>query len=185
MFGEILWALWFFLPAGLANVAPILANKVPYLNQFSIPMDFGKEFRGKRILGDHKTWRGIFSGMVLGALFGVLQIIIVRNFDLYFLSAVNFDYDSSKTILLGLLLGLGALLGDATKSFFKRQLNIKSGDSWFPFDQIDYIVGGCLFASTLVVLNPKDYLNILIVWFGLHLLFSYIGFLLKLKDKPI
>ena len=38
----ILFALWFFLPAGLANSSPVFANKIP-------KKDWGKNLRGKII----------------------------------------------------------------------------------------------------------------------------------------
>jgi hypothetical protein len=55
---DILFALWFFLPAGLANAAPVFANKIPGSEWLAVPIDGGKHFRGKRITGNHKTIRG-------------------------------------------------------------------------------------------------------------------------------
>ena len=48
---NILFALWFFLPAGIANVAPIFAAKWRLLESLNKPLDFGQTFRGKRIFG--------------------------------------------------------------------------------------------------------------------------------------
>lgn len=182
---DVLWSLWFFLPAGLANVAPIIASKLPGLSKYDTPMDFGRSYRGKRVLGDHKTWRGILSGIAIGGLVGYIQYLIANNYSVNFLDESPFNYASSQAVLLGVLLGLGALLGDALKSFFKRQIGVKSGYSWFPFDQLDYIVGGCLFAATIVVLDISQYSLIFVIWFSLHLISSYCGYLMKLKDKPI
>jgi hypothetical protein len=39
-----MFALWFFLPAGVANAAPVFANKIPVLNRWKTPMDFGKSY---------------------------------------------------------------------------------------------------------------------------------------------
>jgi CDP-2,3-bis-(O-geranylgeranyl)-sn-glycerol synthase len=83
------------------------------------------------------------------------------------------------------LLSFGALFGDMVKSFFKRQLGVASGKSWFPFDQIDYIVGGLAFSAIVVRLEATQYISVLVVWFALHLISSYIGYLLKLKKDPI
>ena len=42
---------------------------------------------------------------------------------------------------IGLLLGSGALIGDAVKSFFKRKEGIKPGNRFIPWDQLDYSIG--------------------------------------------
>lgn len=155
-------------------MAPVLANKAPFLNQWTTPLDFGKSYRGKRIFGTNKTWRGLFSGAVLGSVIGLL---IFPHIDLYL--------DRGNYLLLGAAIALGALVGDAIESFFKRQVGIASGHSWFPFDQTDYIIGGILFSLPFVRLEIASYITIFAVFFGLHLLVSYIGFRIGLKSKPI
>ena len=62
-------AFWFFLPAGIANMSPVLASRISWLKSWDTPLDFGKSFRGKPIFGKNKTWRGI--------VFGTLSAIIV------------------------------------------------------------------------------------------------------------
>ena len=62
MFKDILFALWFFLPAGLANAAPVFASRIPKSEKLALPLDFGKSFRGKRIFGENKTFRGLLAG---------------------------------------------------------------------------------------------------------------------------
>lgn len=179
----VLFALWFFLPAGMANMAPIFANKIPGLNQWNTPMDFGKSLRGKRIFGDNKTWRGLFSGALVGGLTGLL-VHALRPGVIEQFRVVSF-IPAMDAFVIGLLLGVGALVGDAVESFFKRQLDIKPGHSWFPFDQTDYIIGGLLLSAIVVHLPWFYYPIILVIWFGVHLIFTYIGYLLKLRDRPI
>jgi CDP-2,3-bis-(O-geranylgeranyl)-sn-glycerol synthase len=177
-----LWfALWFFLPAGIANVTPIFAAKTPGLKRLSAPIDFGKHFRGKRILGNHKTWRGLITGITMAVLVAGLEGLIYRHIN----NQQICDMIYPPGLKLGFLLGLGALLGDMAKSLFKRQFNVKPGRSWFPFDQLDYIAGGLLFSAIIVRLTLLQYAWIIAVWFGMHLVSSYIGYRLKLKDAPI
>lgn len=185
MINDILFSLWFFIPAGIANSTPIIAAHIPGLNKLNAPMDFGKKFHKKRIFGEHKTWRGLISGMLMGLLVIWLQVVLfdhyawIRNF------CNPVFYGGASIVWLGLLLGFGALLGDALESFFKRQYNLPAGDTWFPFDQLDYVVGGLILATVFVRLPLIDYLLILVIWFAMHVLFSYLGYLLKLKDKPL
>lgn len=147
-------------------------------------MDFGRTYRGRRVFGSHKTWRGIVVGILIAIFIVWLQQQIANSYQLAFLEGRN-DYLSGSAAILGFLFGFGALMGDALKSFAKRQLNINPGKPWFPFDQLDYIVGGCLATSIVTRLMPVEYLSILVVWFVVHLVFSYIGYILKLKATPI
>lgn len=183
MINTIVIALWFFAPAGFANAAPVLANKIPLINKWYTPMDFGKSYRGKRVLGDNKTWRGFCFGVLIATLTYFLQRYLYVQID-FIRDFISIDY-STASIWLGFLLGVGALLGDAIESFIKRQFNVPSGEAWFPFDQIDYIIGGILLSSLIIALKPIQNITILMVWFGLHLVSSYVGYLLGLKDKPI
>lgn len=181
----ILFAIWFFLPAGAANAAPIIATKLPYLNKLSLPLDFGKEFNGIRVLGPNKTWRGLVTGIFAAACVVYAQQVITQNNSLDFIPENGQDYLFLSPFLLGFLFGFGALAGDSVESFFKRQKRIAAGKAWFPFDQIDYIIGGCLASALVVRLGAVDYAAIFAFWFLMHLLFSYVGYHLNLKKSPI
>jgi CDP-2,3-bis-(O-geranylgeranyl)-sn-glycerol synthase len=110
-----------------------------------MPIDGGRTFRGKRIFGDHKTVRGLMAGTLFGFLTTALQMFLFNNFSFFESVSGSVDYSSPTVLLMGAALGFGALAGDAIKSFFKRQFSVPSGQSWFPFDQIDYIIGAILF----------------------------------------
>ena len=170
-------AIWLFLPAGIANMAPVLINKVPLINRWNTPMDFGAKWRGVRIFGPHKTWRGLVSGVVFASGFAAAQYATFGS-----LAA-----SLSEAMILGALLGFGALLGDAVASFFKRQRGIPSGKPWIPFDQTDYIIGGLVLGYPLLadILSPAFVLIILVAYTGLHFLVSYIGYQLGLKPRPV
>ena len=181
----ILFALWFFWPAGLANSAPVFANKIPILKRLGMPIDGGKSFRGKRIFGDHKTVRGFVAGVIVAVLVAGLQMLLYANIEWIRTISGSVDYSSPIVLLMGASMGFGALAGDAIKSFFKRQMSVPSGKSWFPFDQIDYIIGGLLLSVPFVDLKISEYIIISIVWFVIHPIATFIGWLLKLKDSPI
>lgn len=190
---NILFALWFFLPAGVANMTPILVAKLPVLKNWNTPIDLGKSWRGTRIFGDHKTWRGLVCGVIAGiAVVAVQSMIWSQSWwsESQWLQAVlppNADYlgHGQTALAVGVALGMGALLGDAIKSFFKRRSGVPSGKSWFPFDQLDYVVGGLLLSAPFAALAVKQYVWIVVTWFGMHLLFSYLGYRLHLKKDPI
>lgn len=102
--------------AMIANSIPVLARKISFLNY---PIH-------EKVLGSHKTWRGIF--------FGLLWVLIYA-YMLWWLSFLFFGFFS----------WLWALMGDCFKSYLKRKNNIMSGASWYPWDQIDYIIGMVIF----------------------------------------
>lgn len=188
---EFWFAILFFLPAGLANASPPIGNKIPYLNRFKTPMDFGKSWHDERIFGQNKSWRGLLFGTLVAAISGYFVGVFFGEEMIAFHPSItsNSWLESTSPELffssLGALLGFGALIGDAVESFFKRRSGVSPGESWFPFDQIDYIVGALIAITPIVILSWRQYLIILILWFALHMVFSYVGYLLKLKDKPI
>jgi CDP-2,3-bis-(O-geranylgeranyl)-sn-glycerol synthase len=135
--------------------------------------------------GDNKTWRGVICGMIVGTLALWFQVALFKHSAWIVSVSRPLDYSSLPVLRLGLLMSFGALAGDASKSFFKRQLVVPSGHSWFPYDQLDYIIGGLLFSAMIVRLSFASYVWVVADYFVLHLIFSYIGYLLKLKDRPI
>ncbi len=169
-----LFAILFFLPAGVANVAPILANKIPLLNRWKTPIDMGKKVRGKRMLGPNKSWRGLVTGVAAG---GALGLVLYP-----FLSQAGSPLEH---FIIGATIGFGALLGDAVESFFKRQRGIKSGNSWLLFDQLDYVIGSMLFGLVYIRLDFRAYLAVIGFYLVGHFVMTYLGYRLHLKDKPI
>jgi CDP-2,3-bis-(O-geranylgeranyl)-sn-glycerol synthase len=180
----ILAALWFFLPAGLANGLPVLVKKLPYVRSWNTPLDFGKKVSGQPLFGPNKTWRGLFTGIIVATLVIGLQKFLTQHLS-WFADISWIDYRPVSVWLLGPLFGAGALLGDAVESFFKRRRGTAPGQPWFPYDQIDYIIGGCLFSLAVVQLPLAYYIWILAVWLGMHMLFVYIFYLIGVRDKPI
>lgn len=183
---NIFFALWFLFPAAASNVAPIISAHIPFLKKYDAPIDGGRKFRGHALLGSHKTWRGIISGIIVSTIFLFVQQILVSHFQwAYDLTIPYVDYSTLPLFLLGPLFAIGALGGDALESFFKRQINIESGGSWLFFDQIDYVVGALLISLPFVILPAIEYVWLLLIWFGLHFIASYVGWLVGLKERPI
>lgn len=185
MFKDLFFALWFFLPAAIANMMPIFASRWKFIRTYDYPMDFGKTFRGKRIFGAHKTIRGLIVGIIFATLVLWLQQLAVRYIGFVAELTDQVDYTTLPVLILGPLFGLGALLGDAIESFFKRQVGIKPGDGWFPFDQTDYIIGGAIATMPFVQLSLLQYAWLIILWLAIHVVSTFIGYKLGLKDKPI
>src|SRR3989344_1839790 len=105
-------ALWFFLPILAANQCPGLAAYL-HLPDAHAPII-------RRWLGENKTIAAYYAAPLgsLGAIYAQQQMTEWSHaFGL-------FDYNRSDLWLVGLLLGLGAVLGDHIKSFIKRRVGI-------------------------------------------------------------
>lgn len=176
----LLSVLWFFVPAYLANMAPVFASRFAWWEFLNTPVDFAYKYKGEFLFGSHKTWRGFAVG-ILWATFGVIFQYLMyeqRGF-LYSISLI--DYSAHSLLLLGFLFGFGALFGDLMKSFFKRRMKIGSGKKFIPFDQLDYTIGTLLFLSPVIFPGWAFVATALLLNFLLHILANGIGFVLKIK----
>ncbi len=179
IFDILIQALYFFVPAYFGNVAPTLVKKIPFLNQ---AVDMGKTFRGKRIFGKNKTFRGLFFASLIGVLSFLLQRWLYQF--AWFAKISLFDY-TQMTIWLGFILGFGAIFGDLIESFLKRQIGIPSGKPWIPFDQLDFTVVALLLSSIIYLLEFKYIIALLLFTPILHLATHYTGYLLKINKEKI
>lgn len=164
--------LWVILPAWMANSWAINVKGLPLLKNFSTPIDFGYKVNGKRILGDGKTWRGLFGGVSAAVFTSYIQMQF---------QPVGMP---QMTLTLGFLLGFGAVLGDMVESFIKRRSNLERGHPLFLMDHLDYIFGA-FFMAWLVL--PVDLGYLLIASFltvPVHFIANIIAWKFKLKKNP-
>ncbi len=171
----ILECFLFLLPAAIANMAPVIVKSLPICNW---AVDFGLSFRGQRVFGANKTYRGF----LFGVLAAVLTIYLQQKFNLTSQLMLPLA-DTANWLVLGLLLGFGALFGDLVKSFFKRQKGIAAGKSWWFFDQVDWIIGAFVFGAFHIDLGWQQFFVSLTMFGGLHVMVNYLGYVLKLKTN--
>jgi len=165
------------LPAYLANTAPVFATKI-FGKKFNWPLDFNLRIKGKELLGKNKTWRGLVAAIFVGLIVVYLQEYLY-NFN-FFKSLSLLDYSQIDLVLYGFIFGFGVILGDAAKSYVKRQMAIKPGEKWFPYDQLDFL--GALVLLSLVYQPPiLVFFIILILSPLLPLLANWLGYKLKIK----
>lgn len=131
---------YLILPAVAANAAPVIANQL--LPSWNRPVDFNAKFRGKPLLGRNKTWRGILAS------FAAIMIVVVIQrllYDIQFFSDISFfSYSSTQILLMAIVVGAGVVAGDLVNSFVKRRLGISPGGGFFPWDQLDAVIGGMI-----------------------------------------
>ncbi len=178
----LLQSFYLLLPAYFANMAPVIFRKVNFLN---LPVDFnyciGKnnlkskeknKAKRNRIFGEHKTWRGLFFATVFGIVIAFIQYLIQ---DSPLISAIKlFPYNN--WLLIGFLLGFGAIFGDLVKSFFKRRLHIDNGKPLYFFDQIDYVAGSYLFLAAYYVVSLEILIVSVVMSFVLTVIVNHLSF---------
>jgi CDP-2,3-bis-(O-geranylgeranyl)-sn-glycerol synthase len=128
-------------------------------------LDGGKSFLdGQRILGAHKTFRGLFAGIIAGSLVGLAE------------SPVD-----NRLLLGGFMIALGTVFGDLLGAFFKRRIRIKPGDPLPIVDQLDFVFGGLLLGQVFFPMNLLSILIVILVTPPIHLGTNYGAFKLGLK----
>ncbi len=178
--------LWLMVPALIPNAAAVLLGG-------GTPLDLGRTWKGKRILGDGKTWRGFFGGALTGVAIGLLQIAAA--------SKVNLDYQQifgfgswPASLYAVLALGFGSMIGDSAGSFFKRRLGVERGAKAPVLDQYNFVLGAIVL---VLIVRPGWFFDhyiqgngllglllLLIVVPLLHRGINIIGYKLGKKNVP-
>lgn len=165
---------YIYLPAMVANMAPVLVNKMNVLNWLNKPLDFGIIWNGNRLLGAHKTMRGVVVGTVCAGFIASLQALLFSHLPYI---------DALTSFGIGSAIGAGALAGDAIKSFCKRRLQILPGTVWAPFDQIDFVLGATVIALLFVQIPIHvAVFAIVVIGFASYVV-SYVGVALHIKQS--
>jgi len=156
--GIFLDALLFIGPSYVANAAPLLLGG-------GTPLDGGRNFLdGERILGAHKTVRGLFAGIIAGSAIGLAE------------SPVD-----GRLLLGGFMIALGTVLGDLVGAFLKRRIRIKPGGPLPIVDQLDFVLGGLLLGNLVFPLSLLSILVVVLVTPPIHLGTNYGAYLLGIK----
>jgi CDP-2,3-bis-(O-geranylgeranyl)-sn-glycerol synthase len=170
------------------------ANPAAQLTGGGTPLDFGAHARdGERLLGPGKTWRGLVGGVLGGMLVGGLQIAAAAAADN---PAVipTFNPSGGKagaaSLAVIFALALGALIGDAVKSYAKRRLRRPRGAKLPLADQYDFVLGAWVLTAALYPawFQANFTLGALVViavlTFFLHRAVSVLGHRMGLKAEP-
>ena len=171
-------AIWVMLPAYVPNNAAVLAGG-------GRPIDGGRTWDDRRILGNGKTWRGTIVGTLVGAilayLLNVLQPLAVDALGIGF-----------PTFPLAVMISLpfGAMLGDIAASFIKRRTGRDRGAVFPGLDQLDFAV---MALALTVVVAPSWFFGVftvallvvvLVVTPILHVVTNVLAYLFGFKHEP-
>lgn len=186
LLSQLLWLAAPVLLCGLLHLAVLKHDWLPALRR--APLDFGLTWRGHRLFGANKTWRGAVV-MIGGCAVAALLVDALDEHWLHCPEAI--PYAAQHPARWGALLGLGYILGELPNSFLKRQFDIAPGAAgsgvigrvfWF-VDQLDSLAG--ILLCVLPVWQP----TLAIVATGifamlvLHPLSAWVMVLAGLKDR--
>ncbi|WP_277553696.1 CDP-2,3-bis-(O-geranylgeranyl)-sn-glycerol synthase [Halobaculum limi] len=174
-------ALWAMLPAYVPNNAAVLAGG-------GAPIDGGRTWGGRRVLGDGKTWRGTAVGTAAGVALA------------FVLNAVNAFVADTAGLAAGALpvfpplaafgLAFGAMLGDIGASFVKRRSGRERGAAFPGLDQLDFVAGALAVALvlapawTLATFTLERLVVVLVATPVLHVVTNVGAYVIGVKNEP-
>jgi len=157
----------------------------------AVPLDGGLTLRGRRLLGDNKTVRGLVAIIpAAGAAFAGLAWVLGTGRGAP--PAGLWDLGVEGYGLLGLAAGVGFMAGELPNSLLKRQLDIPPGGvprGGLPrliclvLDRVDSIIGMLVTVSLLVPTPWEVWLYVLAVGPAIHLGFSALLFAVGVKAR--
>lgn len=163
MFAEtdILFAVYIAIPAYVANAFPTLFRGGP-------PIDHGRQFiDGNRVFGANKTLRGFGFGLFCGLLAALAESLFLDR----------------SLLLLGVLVSLGALLGDMLGAFIKRRLGLEPGAPSPVLDQLDFIFGALLLSYPIHQSSLGTIVILVVFTPPMHLLANFVAYHLGVKKS--
>ncbi|SNZ12165.1 CDP-2,3-bis-(O-geranylgeranyl)-sn-glycerol synthase [Natronoarchaeum philippinense] len=171
-------AVWAMLPAYVPNNAAVLAGG-------GAPIDGGRTWGGRRVLGDGKTWRGTAVGTLVGvALAALLNALAPGAEDALGIGVPTFP----AAVMVSL--AFGAMLGDILASFLKRRTGRERGAAFPGVDQLDFVIVSLGLTAIVAfdwftdVFTLPVLAVVVVLTPALHLLTNGIAYALGLKDEP-
>jgi len=167
---DFLMGLAYIFPAYVANATPVVAVK---LLGKAHALDLGLSFvDGRRILGDGKTFEGLFSGIIMGTLTGMIMMFFLPTLFRGFYEV--------------LVMSLGALAGDILGAFVKRRIGLKQGAPAPVLDQLSFLVVSLLLVHILYRLPSWLSMHTIALLLGftflMHIGTNAFAYMLRLKD---
>lgn len=173
--------IYFFLPAYAANAAPpLVANQSKLFLSLAKPIDANKKLFGLPILGNHKTWRGLLVEIIVGTGYFQIFFLIHEYFNLGLYQIIGFNPYLLNALFVGLIMSIGAVLGDLCFAFIKRRLHLKPGQAFIPFDQINYCIGCFFVLQPIYHFNSLFWITLIPLTFFIHIIFNRVGYNLGL-----
>jgi hypothetical protein len=185
---EFLILAYLFLPLLVGLALHGFCIKYDVMAFLCRPIDRERSFRGKRIFGENKTWRGVvIVGLGTAVGFGLQSLVLHRSASIR--SVELFDYAFFKSVAVGLAVGVAAMLSELPNSFIKRRFEIAPGSvakGWkraifYVYDQIDFLLGAWMVLAIVVPVTVERALLSAGLLLVAHQLMSSAGYALGMR----
>jgi len=181
-------ARWVVLPVFGAHLAHAPVLRFDLLPKLARPIDGAKTFRGRRLFGANKTWRGA-AVMFCGALGATLALSRWP----WYRSRLPPELCEASPLLTGALLGAGVVVGELPNSFLKRQLNVPPGErsrslagtALSLFDQVDFVPATCLLLRPVFRMSRGQLIDATVFVAIVHLPINVVGYAIGARTTPI
>lgn len=182
-------SLWTLFPGVVGGVLHMLVVRRGWLAALAVPLDGGWRWRGRRLFGDHKTWRGLLvipAGTLAGA---ALQRALQSAWPAL---AAHDWLHAVPAYELGLVWGFGYALAELPNSFLKRRFGIAPGAAaarapwlWALLDQADSPLCCAFLAYACGWLDAGPAAVLAVSGTGVHLAANALLFLAGLRTRPL
>jgi hypothetical protein len=179
---------WVFLPvlgAALAH-APVL--RFDLLEPLKRPIDGGATFRGRRVFGENKTWRGAVA--MFGGVLAATHLLWGWN---WYRERMPAQLRHCPPTAVGALLGASVVAGELPNSFVKRQLDIPPGEQRSSpvglaislFDQADFVLTAWFLLRPVYRMSAREAIDVSLTVAAVHLPINLVGYALGARTSPI
>ncbi len=184
---EMLRVSYMLLPLLVGLAFHGFCMKFNWLTFLARPIDGGRTFRGRRLFGSNKTYRGVIAvGLGAAAGFGI-QTILHQTTSVRSLALI--DYYRLNWFFLGFAVGAAAMLSELPNSFIKRQLGIAPGTAgkgvagvlFYLLDQVDLLLGMWLVLALVVEVTLLRVLWSIVFLFFAHQVITIVGYALGMR----
>ena len=171
-------AIWAMLPAYVPNNVAVLAGG-------GRPIDGGRSWGEKRILGDGKTWRGTAFGTAAG----IALALLLNRLHPMASETIGAAFPTFP-VVAAVSLAFGAMLGDILASVLKRRTGRERGAAFPGVDQLDFVVVSLLLTAVvatdwfLATFTLPVLVAVLVLTPLLHVSTNMIAYALGLKNEP-
>lgn len=155
------------------------------------PIDGGRSWRGVRLFGDNKTWRGLLAaGLGVGA--SQALVFLLWGDTSVFQAVFVLKYGLFSWFIFGFVVGFMAMVGELPNSFLKRRLGIAPGTGaggryaalFYLLDQIDLLLFAMpIWAWAGALTWPRTIMVVMLVTV-VHQALSSIGYRLGMRKTP-
>jgi len=142
------YGTFFYVQGGLLIISILVTLWVIDSAAYFIGTAIGKHRLFVRV-SPKKSWEGAVAGFV----FGIISIIVLREYLITFLSIKD-------SLIIGVIIGIFGQIGDLSESLMKRDADVKDSSNIIPghggiFDRFDSLI----FASPFVLIYLKHFAN--------------------------